>query len=151
MKQVRITFRAEIYVEGETVAECKEKFESMNIFAPESKSRFIETVSIEDADTFKNIEEEWDMCDEDDGLDYSPTMRKAVAYAMEQMEPEDIAIIGAKVGLNFKQDMNPAYGIDEGKISDLLEEYGQDNDLPEGWWMEECDMDDIVLLIAHES
>lgn len=87
----------------------------------------------------------------DDGLDYSPTMRKAVAYAMEQMEPEDIAIIGAKVGKNFKQDMNPAYGIDEGKISDLLEEYGQDNDLPEGWWMEECNMDDIVLLIAHES
>jgi hypothetical protein len=29
-------------------------------------------------------------------------------------------------------------------IADLLEEYGQDNDLPEGWWREYGDIDDIV-------
>jgi hypothetical protein len=29
-------------------------------------------------------------------------------------------------------------------IADLLEEYGQDNDLPEGWWCEYGDIDDIV-------
>lgn len=27
-------------------------------------------------------------------------------------------------------------------IQDLLEEYGNDNDLPEGWWMEYGDVDD---------
>ena len=78
-------------------------------------------------------------------------MRKAVAYINEQLEPEDKAIIAAQVSKNFKQHMNPAYGIDDDKIIDLLEEYGQDHDLGEGWWEEECDLDDIVLLINFES
>lgn len=29
-------------------------------------------------------------------------------------------------------------------IYDLLEEYGEDNDLPEGWWLEYGDIDDIL-------
>lgn len=82
---------------------------------------------------------------------YSEAMRKAVAYINEQLEPEDKAIICAKVDKNFKQHMNPAYGIDDTKITDLLEEYGDDHDLPEGWWAEENDMDDIVLLIQFEN
>lgn len=82
---------------------------------------------------------------------YSPDMRKAVAYINEQMEPEDKAIICAKVDKNFKQHMNPSYNIDDDKIIDLLEEYGADHDLPEGWWEEESDMDDIVLLINFEG
>lgn len=32
-------------------------------------------------------------------------------------------------------------------IADLMEEYGQDNDLPEGWWCKECDIDEIIELI----
>ena len=31
------------------------------------------------------------------------------------------------------------------KINDLMEEYGDDNDLPEGWWLDECDEDDIIF------
>lgn len=30
------------------------------------------------------------------------------------------------------------------EIADALEEYGQDNGLPEGWWCEECDIDEII-------
>lgn len=30
------------------------------------------------------------------------------------------------------------------EIVDALEEYGQDNELPEGWWCEECDIDEII-------
>lgn len=82
---------------------------------------------------------------------YSPDMRKAVAYINEQLEPEDKDIIAAQVSKNFKQHMNPAYGIDDDKIIDLLEEYGDDHDLGEGWWEEECDLDDIVLLINFEN
>ena len=29
------------------------------------------------------------------------------------------------------------------KIYDLMEEYGEDNDLPEGWWLEFGDEDEI--------
>ena len=32
-------------------------------------------------------------------------------------------------------------------ICDLLEEYGEDNDLPEGWWLEYGDIDDILTMI----
>ena len=83
--------------------------------------------------------------------EYSKDVRKAVAYVNSQLEPEDRAIICARVSKNFKQHMNPAYGIDEGKIIDLLEEYGDDHDLPEGWWESETDMDSIVLLIQFEN
>ena len=37
-----------------------------------------------------------------------------------------------------------AFPLEADNISDLLEEYGQDNDLPEGWWCEECDIEEIV-------
>ncbi len=82
---------------------------------------------------------------------YSQDMRQAVAYVNERLEPEDKAIIAAMVDKNFKRHLNPAYGIDEGKITDLLKEYGDDHNLGEGWWVGECDMDDIVLLINFEN
>ena len=31
------------------------------------------------------------------------------------------------------------------EIVDLMEEYGADNDLPEGWWMDEGDVDNIFM------
>lgn len=33
------------------------------------------------------------------------------------------------------------------EITDLLEEYGQDNDLSEGWWCEYGDIDDIIEML----
>lgn len=30
-------------------------------------------------------------------------------------------------------------------IVDLLEEYGEDNDMPEGWWMEEVDIEEDII------
>lgn len=32
-------------------------------------------------------------------------------------------------------------------ITDLLEEYGQDNDLPEMWWAEFYDIDEIIEML----
>ena len=32
-------------------------------------------------------------------------------------------------------------------ITDLLEEYGQDNDLPEMWWGEYHDLDEIIEML----
>lgn len=37
-----------------------------------------------------------------------------------------------------------AYPLLADDISDLLEEYGEDNDLPEGWWCVYGDIDDII-------
>lgn len=33
------------------------------------------------------------------------------------------------------------------EIVDALEEYGQDNDLPEGWWLEYGDIDDVIEML----
>lgn len=30
-------------------------------------------------------------------------------------------------------------------IYDLMEEYGEDNDLPEGWWLEYGDVQDVLM------
>lgn len=75
----------------------------------------------------------------------NPVLREAIKYVRENMDDCDLAILKAKVDKNFTQHMNPAYGIDDGKIIDLLEEYGQDNDLPEGWWEELGDIDDWMV------
>lgn len=42
----------------------------------------------------------------------------------------------------------PLSVVDEGlfdQIYDLLEDYGEDNNLPEGWWMSEFEIDDVIL------
>ena len=31
------------------------------------------------------------------------------------------------------------------KLYDFLEEYGDDNDLPENWWAEYCDLEDFFM------
>jgi hypothetical protein len=118
----------------------------LNFFCADMLSAFSEPEADDPADTTPADDPAQDVYAE-----YSADMRKAVAYINEQLEPGDKAIICAKVDKNFKQHMNPAYGIDDGKITDLLGEYGMDHDLPEGWWEEECDLDDIVLLINFEN
>ena len=133
------------YAEGYQYTPIYEKIEA----AQQAVQQLINAISVEPADPADTTPA--DDPAQDVYAAYSADMRKAVAYINEQMEPEDKAIICYEVDKNFKQHMNPAYGIDDGKIIDLLEEYGADHDLGEGWWEEECDLDDIVLLINFEN
>ena len=133
------------YAEGYQYSPIYEKIEA----AQQAVQQLIDAISGEPADPADTMPA--DDPAQDVYAEYSPDMRKAVAYINEQLEPEDKAIIAAQVGKNFKQHMNPAYGIDDDKIIDLLGEYGDDHDLGEGWWEEECDLDDIVLLIDFEG
>ena len=55
-KVVRITWRQEITLEGKDLKEIKDKWEELNLGAGE----FVEISSIEDADTYENLESEWD-------------------------------------------------------------------------------------------
>lgn len=34
------------------------------------------------------------------------------------------------------------------EMYDLMEEYGAENDLPEGWWLDECDEDDLIFKVS---
>ena len=79
--------------------------------------------------------------------DYSEHYRKGIAYVKEQLDEDDKAILRTQVSKNYKQHNAPATGIDDSKVIDLLEEYGEDHDLPEGWYLDEYDADDVMLML----
>lgn len=86
-------------------------------------------------------------CSDDPLTEYSEDYRKGIAYVKEQMEDFEKDIIRAKVNRNYAQHDAPSTGIDDHRIIDLLEEYGEDHDLPEGWYLDEYDADDVMLML----
>lgn len=78
---------------------------------------------------------------------WSMTFKDAVLYVRDQMDEDDLTILRAQVNKNYAQHNAPATGIDDSKVIDLLEEYGEDHDLPEGWYLDEYDADDVMLLL----
>ena len=159
MKQFRVNvdFRVTkgIYVDAETAEQAEQIVEQR---CKDNPYQYTSNPDYSELDAIVEVNEEEDDPDESDGdpaqdvyAAYSEDIRKAVAYINEQLEPEDKTIICAMVDKNFNRHMNPSYGIDDGKITDLLEEYGDDHDLGEGWWESECELDDIVLLIQFEN
>lgn len=74
----------------------------------------------------------------------------ALAYLRNNLPEYELAIISANVDRAYSMHLNPSHFVDEVKIIDLLEEYGQDNDLPEEWWSRYADIDDIVLELTSE-
>ena len=82
--------------------------------------------------------------EEDD--DFPPQeVRPALEYVREQLDEDELTIYKATVSKNLNQRMDTSTGLDDCKIIDLLEEYGDDNDLPEGWWEEYGDIDDWMM------
>ena len=60
--EVRITFRSEIYIEGDNLKDIKEKWESIPLYSQDAEKAdadFIELISVEDADTHKNLKVYW--------------------------------------------------------------------------------------------
>lgn len=78
--------------------------------------------------------------------DSSPAMKEALDYVREQLAADELAEIRAQVDRSYRYHMNPSDCVTrDTMVMDLLEEYGQENGLPEGWWMEQGDIDDILL------
>ena len=68
--EVRIKFNADIYIEGETMQEVREKFESMPLWSQEAKDcgvEFSEIQLVEDAETYDDKRKEYDHCYDRDG------------------------------------------------------------------------------------
>lgn len=92
-------------------------------------------------------------CKEEDACDEplagcSKDYRKGVAYVMENMNEDDKAIIRARCNKSYSQHLVPNGSIvDDSPIIDLLEEYGQNEDLPEGWYLDEYDASVILTMI----
>jgi hypothetical protein len=70
-------------------------------------------------------------------------IEKAIKYIRENVDMEQVGYMIVQSKLQ-RMPVSFMYASFADDISDLLEEYGQDNDLPEGWWCEECDIDEII-------
>ena len=56
--KVRITYRNEVFIEGKDMKEIAEAFDNMNV-VPEG-SDFVEVCSVEDAETYEDLMNEFD-------------------------------------------------------------------------------------------
>lgn len=70
-------------------------------------------------------------------------LERAVAYVRKNVDMADVAHAKAKLG-----EREPLFRINHilcDDIYDLMEEYGEENELHEGWWLNECDEEDILF------
>lgn len=146
MKQFRVDvdFRVTkcIFVDAETAEQAEE------IVEQRCKDNPYQYTSDPDACTDYSICDV-NECEEPDPLaDYSEDYRKGIAYALEHLDETDRAVIRAECDKAYNQHLIPNGDIvDDHKITDLLEEYGQDNDLPEGWYLDEYDASEILPMV----
>lgn len=76
--------------------------------------------------------------------DYSSDVKKAIIHVRLNVDMDDVT----RAMTIIDQLRCPLYQADpslDNQIYDLMEEYGQDNDLPECWWMSEIDEDTILF------
>lgn len=77
-------------------------------------------------------------------MSYSTDVRKAIIHVRLNVDMEDVS----RAMSIIDRQRCPLYQADpelDNQIYDLMEEYGQDNDLPECWWMSEITEDDILF------
>lgn len=71
--------------------------------------------------------------------------QKIIDFVSAQVDIDRVNLAIKYMALNRA----PLYHVDPGlydEIQDLLEEYGEDNELPEGWWMsEDIDPEDLIF------
>lgn len=72
-------------------------------------------------------------------------LKKAITYVKMNLEDYEIAEIKAKIDRAYAMHLMPDACCDYDRVIDLLEEYGDDNELPEGWWEEYGDINDILF------
>ena len=73
-------------------------------------------------------------------------MVAGLVYVREHLAEDELTEIKAQVVRSYRCHVNPSDCCAfSSRVEELLEEYGEDNDLPEGWWMYEGDIDDWLL------
>ena len=76
------------------------------------------------------------------------TLGRAVRYIRENMDGCDLDILKAEMNQCYEAHLIPDRDVmDCDKVIDLLEEFGEENGLPECWWESECDFDEILAKI----
>ena len=66
---VRVVFRAHIYIDAESMAEARSKWEDMPLFSEEAEkcgAEFCDLEAVEDAETYDDLMDKWDEDDDED-------------------------------------------------------------------------------------
>lgn len=72
-------------------------------------------------------------------------LQKAIEYVRDNMDEDDMAILQAEMNKCYKANLIPGENVmDCDKVLELLDQYGEENDLPERWWESECEIDEIL-------
>ena len=66
---------------------------------------------------------------------------KAIDYVREQLGEERLAVVRAQANVCYEQ-RRPVDTDYNDEVHDLLEEYGEENGLPDGWWEEYGEIDE---------
>lgn len=73
-------------------------------------------------------------------------IEKAIEYVRKNVNLHDV--LNTKINMEIKRE--PLYRVNASlcdKIYDLMEEYGQNNDLPEGWWLNRYEEEDVLMCL----
>lgn len=73
-------------------------------------------------------------------------MKKALDYVRQNVDVDYVHYLVSKA-MEMRCPTGSLDPVFIDLIYDLLEEYGEDNDLPEGWWLEYGDIDDILEML----
>lgn len=79
---------------------------------------------------------------EEERNDLNPKMKEALDYMRSQLEDYELDVYCTHINASYEMHSTPTACYDFDHIRDLLDEYGADNDLEEGWWEEYGDLDD---------
>ena len=72
--------------------------------------------------------------------------KAALKYVRENMDEDDMAILQAEINKSYNMHLVPTeHTVNCDKVIDLLEEYSEENNLPEGWWEEYGGIDDVLM------
>ena len=81
----------------------------------------------------------------DEDEDTPIEMLKALSYIRESIEDDTLLIYKSTVSRNLCHRMPADTDLDTYALIDILEEYGEENNLPEGWWEEYGDIEDWFI------
>ena len=129
---------------GETVAEAMCNYHGTQLI-DEGFYRFLVDEGL--------IADELNLVDSEDenneGGGYEDDMDKQLKDALKYVRKHiDMGIVNRCMlgSMQLRCPFSLAYPVVADDIRDLLEEYGQDNELPEGWWYE-YDIDEIACML----
>lgn len=77
-------------------------------------------------------------------MEYSKDVKDAIAHVRANVDMYDVKRAILTIGIKKYPLRQVDYELDN-QIYNLMEEYGENNDLSEGWWMSEIDEDTILF------